>query len=262
MRTALMALVLLASEFALSQTCSLPPDLYRERVRLVERYAEEVGNNYLQNKAAYDDILQKKRAVDQKYFEYMGRVANGTSETIRECCPSSQEDLIALRICALSSYLQSGRKNVESFLASVPGDQKSAQSLWLLDEIVYSHEREAANQIPFRPLGPVTSYLSELYKLVLKGEQEAIRKYLSLVPLAEGDAGEQMAAQGQKLFLDHPRLMIENWDIFGKYPETLETIREMMSTQEKHQALSAVQKECSTKRRNCREISSFLEQAD
>lgn len=262
MRAVLLLFGLLAPRFATAQSCALPPDLYRERVHLVERYSKEVGNDYLLNKAAYDDIVRKRRAIDQKYFEYMGRVANGTPEAIRECCPTSQEDLIALRICALSSYLQSGGKNVQSFLASVPGDQKSAQSLWLLDEVAHSQGPGAdESKIPFQPLGPVSTFISELYTLVLAGDQNAIRKYLGLFELAQGttgDAAEQMEDYLEKLLLGKPALVAENWNIFREHPKALADVNEMMSEDETRQVVSSILKECSAKGRDCREIYSFF----
>jgi hypothetical protein len=109
-RTAFVVAMLVASRPALTQTCSLPPALYSERTRLEERYSKEVGNDYVKNKAAADDLLRQRRAVDQKYFKYMSRVANGTPETVRSCCPPSQQDPVALRICALSSYMKGGEK--------------------------------------------------------------------------------------------------------------------------------------------------------
>ena len=157
MRTLLVVAVLMASRPALSQTCSLPSGLYSERTRLEEKYAKEVGNDYSQKKAAADEILQQKKAVDQKYLKYMSRVANGTSDTVRACCPPSQQDPVALRVCSLSSYIKGGRKDVASFLASVPADKASAHSLWVLDEIAHSQGPGAdESKIPFQPSEPVS----------------------------------------------------------------------------------------------------------
>lgn len=259
MRTLLVVAVLMASRPALSQTCSLPSGLYSERTRLEEKYAKEVGNDYSQKKAAADEILQQKKSVDQKYLKYMSRVANGTSDTVRACCPPSQQDPVALRVCSLSSYIKGGRKDVASFLASVPADKASAHSLWVLDEIAHSQGPGAEeSKIPFQPLGPVSAYISELYKLVLAGDQNAIRKYFGLFVLADGDAAEQMEDNLEKLLLRKPVLVAENWNIFREYPKALATVDEMMAEGEKRQAVSSILTECSAKNLSCDGLSSSL----
>jgi len=255
MHILLVAALLVASRPLLLQTCSLPPGLYSERTRLEERYDKEVGNDYLRNKAIADEILRQKSSVDRKYLAYMVRVANGSSQTVNACCPFSQEDPVTLRVCALSSYVKGGRKDAALFLASVPADKVSAHSLWLLDEIAHS-EGPAADEskIPFQPSGPVSTYIGELYKLVLAGDQSAIRKYLGLFVLAQGDAGdaaEQMEDYLEKLLVRKPALVAENWSIFREYPKALANVDEMMSESERHQAVSGILGECSAKSLNC-----------
>jgi hypothetical protein len=262
MRTLLVAVVLMASRPVLSQTCSLPPGLYAEEARLEERYDKEVGNDYVRNKAVADEILQRQRAVDQKYLKYMSRVANSTAEALSSCCPSSQQDPVALRVCALSSYMKGERNDVASFLASVPADKASAHSLWLLDEIVHSQGPGVdESKLPFHPSGPVSTYISELYKLVAAGNQNAIRKYLHLFELAigtTGDAGEEMEDNLEKLLVRKPALVAENWRIFREYPKALMNVDEMMSEGEKRQAVSSILSGCAAKNLNCDGLSSAL----
>ena len=258
-RAAFVVAVLVTSRPALTQTCSLPPGLYSERTRLEERYAKEVGNDYVQNKAVADDLLRQRRAVDQKYLKYMSRVANRTPGTVRGCCPLSQKDPVALRICALSSYMKGGRKNVASFLASVPANEASTHSLWILDEIAHSQGSGTdESKIPFQPLGPVSTYLNELHKLVLVSNQNAVRKYLGLFELADGDAAEGMEDDIEKLFLHKPGLVAENWNIFRQYHKALATVDELMSEGDKRQAVSSIRKECSAKSLDCSSLSSSL----
>jgi hypothetical protein len=244
MRTVLVVTVLLASGPALSQTCSLRLGLYSERTRLEEQYDKEVGNDYVRNKAVADEILQQQWAVDQEYLTYMSRVANGTPQTVSSCCPPSQQDPVALRVCALSSYRKGGRNDVASFLASVPADKASAHSLWLLDEIAHSQGSGAdESKIPFQPLGLVSAYISELYKLVVAGNRNALRKYLGLFELAvgtTGDAAEQMEDSVEKLLVRKPVLVAENWNILREYPKALATVDEMMSEGERRQAVASV----------------------
>lgn len=262
MRILLLAAVLIPSRLALSQICSLPSGLYSERTRLEERYVKEVGNDYIGKRAIADEILREQRDVDQKYLEYMSRVADGAPESVRSCCPPSQQDPVAVRVCALSSYLKGGRKDVASFLASVPADKASAHSLWLLDEIAHSQGPGAdESKLPFRPLGPVSTYIGELYKLVLAADQEAIRKYLGLFVLAHGSAGdaaEQMEDDVEKLLRRKPALVAKNWNIFREYPKALATVDEMMSGDEKRQAVASILKECSAKRLDCSSLSLSL----
>jgi len=262
MRILLVAALLVASRPLLSQTCSLPQGLYSERTRLEERYEKEVGNDYLPNKAIADEILRQKSSVDQKYLTYMVRVANGSSQAVNDCCPSSQQDPVALRVCALSSYMKGGRREITSFLASVPTDKASAHSLWLLDEIAHSQgPRGDESKLPFGPSGPVSTYIAGLYKLVLAGDQNAIRKYLGLFVLAQGDTGdaaEQMEDYLEKLLVRKSALVAENWSIFREYPKALANVDEMMSESERHRAVSSILRECSAKSLNCDGLTSAL----
>lgn len=255
----LLAAVLIVSTPVLSQTCSLPSGLYAERTRLEDRYAKQVGNDYVQHKAVADDLMQQRRAVDQKYLKYMSRVASGTSDTVHACCPASQKDPVALRVCVLSSYMKGGREDVVSFLASVPADKTSAHSLWVLDEIAHSQGPQAdESKLPFQPLGPVSTYISELYKLILTGNAEAIRKYLGLFVLADGDAAEQMEDNLEKFLVRKPALVAENWSIFREHPKALATVDEMMSEGERRQAVANIRKECGAKRLKCNGLSTSL----
>ena len=262
MRIVLLAAVLIACRPALSQICSLPSGLYSKRTRLEERYVTEVGKDYIGKRAIAEEILQEQKEVDQKYLEYMSRVANVSFQAARTCCPPTQQDPVAVRVCSLSLYVKGGRKDVTSFLASVPADEASAHSLWLLDEIGHSQGPGAdESKFPFRPLGPVSTYIGELYKLVLTADRDAIRKYLRLFVLAHGttgDAAEQMEDDVEKLLRRNPALVAENWSIFREYPRALATVDEMMSGDEKREAVSSILKECSAKNFDCNGLSSSL----
>lgn len=259
MRNLLAAVVLMAVAPVLAQTCSLPADIYRQRVQLERRYSKEVGNDYSKNQSIADGILREQKAIDRVYLSYIDQVANGTLETIHGCCPSSLRDPVALKVCALSLYIKTGRRDAALFTASVPRDQASADSLWILDEIVYSQRPELEkDKVPFHPLGPVSTYLEELYKLVLAGNGGAIREYLGLFELAHGDAAEQMEDDAEKLFLRKPALIAENWSIVRDHHKALAILDEMMSVAEKREAVSGIQKECVAKSLNCDGLSSSL----
>jgi len=259
MRNLLAVVVLMAAAPVLGQTCSLPADLYRQRVQLDRRYSKEVGNDYSKNQSTADGILREQRAIDGVYLSYITQVANGTLETIHGCCPSSLRDPVALKVCALSLYIKTGRKSAALFTASVPRDQASADSLWKLDEIVYSQRPELEkDKVPFHPLGPVSTYLDELDKLVVSGNDDAIRRYLGLFELAHGDAAEQMEDDAEKLFLRKPALIAEKWNIIRDHHKVLAILDQMMSEGDKHQAVSSILTECSARNLNCDGLSSSL----
>jgi len=257
MRFALVTWMVISPAMLHSQVCSPPPTLYRERVMLDERYAKEVGNHYTEHEGIAAKIDAQRNAIDRKYLGFMHQVTDGTTESIRRCCPQGLKDPIMIQMCNLGSYIQGGRKGVTSFLELVPKDKSSAYGLWVLSEIAFPREPEAEDgRTPFAPYGPVTTYIEELYRLVRSGNHVALRKFLRLLELANGEAAEGIEGDMEELLMHHPGIAAVDWRIMREYPEAIETVNEMMEDDAKHQAVKGILQECSVRHLDCDGLSS------
>jgi hypothetical protein len=188
----------------------------------------------------------------------MYQIADGTAESIQRCCPQGLKDPIMIQMCNLGSYIQGKRRGVGSFIDFVPSDKSSAHSLWVLDDVAFARGTETKGHTPFAPLGPVSTYIEELYRLVLSGNQEALRKFLVLSQLSNGDAGEQIEGDIEKILLHYPEIAAVNWKIIKAYPSAIEMVKEMMEDNDRQQAVKGILHECSAKNLDCDGLSSAL----
>jgi len=239
-----------------SQACSPPATLWRDRVLLEQRYAKEVGNDYTGHEQIAAQITAQKKAIDRKYLGFMNQIADGTPESIHRCCPQGLKDPAMIQMCNLGSYIQGKRQGVASFLDLVPSDKSSAHSLWILDDVAFARGTEMKDHTPFGPYGPVTTYIEELYRLVRSGNQKALRKFLRLLELSYGEAGEEIEGDIEDLLMHHPGLAAVNWKIMKEYPEAIKTVNEMMEDDAKHQAVKGILGECSARHLDCDGLSS------
>lgn len=239
--------------------CGLKPGVYQARENVVAQYAREVGNDYVGHKALADSLLKRQKVIDQQYYTFMERVSQGGTVEKRTraemCCRQAGDDPIARLICALAAYLRGGRRDPSVFVKSVPGDKESADALWALDEIASSQGGETGGPAtPFGPSGPVDRYLDELFRLVAGGESDAVQKYLTLYPLADGEYAESMEDQLEHLFLDHPSVVLQHWILFKGDTRVFADLKESLSRDQKRRIVSGARAHCSISRPACREL--------
>jgi hypothetical protein len=239
--------------------CGLKPRLYQARENVVAQYAHEVGNDYVGHKALADSLLKRQKEIDQQYYTFMARVSqagNVEKRTRAEmCCRQADDDPIARLICALAAYLRGGRRDPSVFVKSVPGDKESADALWALDEIASSQGGETGGPAaPFGSSGPVDRYLDELFRLVAGGKSDAVQKYLTLYPLADGEYAESMEDQLEHLFLDHPSVVLQHWVLFKGDTRVFADLKESLSRDQKRRIVSGARAHCSISRPACREL--------
>jgi len=257
MRFVLATWILISPVMLQSQVCSPSPTLYRDRVMLEQRYEKEVGDHYTEHEEIAAKINAQQDAIDRIYLGFMHQITDGTAESIHRCCPQGLKDPIMIQMCNLGSYIQGGRRGVASFLELVPKEETSAYGLWVLDRIAFPREPETkSGRTPFAPYGPVTTYIEELYRLVRSGNQIALRKFLRLLELANGEAAEGIEGDMEELLMHHPGIAAVDWKIMRKYPEAVEIVNEMMDDDAKHQAVKGILHECSVRHLDCDALSS------
>ncbi|HEV2396238.1 MAG TPA: hypothetical protein VGS27_04820 [Candidatus Sulfotelmatobacter sp.] len=260
-RPAVLAVLLLLS-FASGlrgSDCGLKTGLYQARKNVVAQYAREVGNDYAGRQALADTLLKQQKEIDRQYHSFMERVSQTGSVEKRAqaevCCRQTGGDPIAHLICGLATYLRDDRRDPAAFLESVPADKESANALWALDEIASSQGDETGKAVaPFGPSGPVDRYLHELFRLTANGEPEAIKKYLGLYPLADGEYAESMEDQLERLFFEHPAVILRHWALFKADTRIFADLKESLSSEQKQRIVSGAKANCSIDRTACKEL--------
>lgn len=236
--------------------CKLPNDLFARRSALVAQMAGK------QPDAALSKELER---IDEEYFQFMVEVArSGTSDgkPNPDCCRDSEQDPIADLICKLSRYLQTERKQTELLVESVPNNPRSREALWALDKIAYLHARQDERNIPalFKPSGPVTMFLEELYRVASHGNKEALSKFLELYPFSDGEYAEEMDDHIEKLFTSNLDLVLRRWSIFERHQRALLRIKDTLPNDEKQALTTKLQQEksCVTYPAACARLRALL----
>lgn len=255
MRTSLLSFLTVITLIcsAHSQECQVEPARYNERAKIEHRYDVEVGNDYVTHKSVADALLNQKKEIDRDYARFMLY-----AEHRPQCCPTESQDLISKHFCALVRYRASNRTGIADFLADIPKDKQSAHALWVLDEIALGTSQQDSTGLPFAPYGPVQDYLGGLFRLTEQGNPAALRKFLTLYSFADGEYAESLEDETERLFTQHPEIVVTNWETIRKYPGLLSDMREMMSNELMGEVSSKLQRQCSLQHRECAEILSAL----
>jgi hypothetical protein len=227
--------------------------LYESRLDIEDRYTRQVGNDYLGHKSVADALLQQKREIDKEYARFMLEVERNPT-----CCASVPQDPIEKHVCALALYRPNKNAAVADFLKDVPDDKESAAALMVMDEIAYGTNERNSTGLAFGPYGPVTNYLTDLFRLASAGDKEALRKFLGLYAFATGEYAEALEDDAEKLFLEHSRIVVLNWQLIRTHTDLLPDLSNMMSRDQKVEARSQIKRQCSLLHRKCDEILASL----
>jgi len=202
--------------------------------------------------------------INEEYFQFLLRVSKSdfSKEAELGCCKSPGKDPVERIVCKFVRYLKTGKKDYRLLLESVPTDATSREALWALEPIAYLHAEREPNSAPaiFKPSGPVTLFLDELFNLVSSGDSEAISKYLELYLYSDGEHAEEMDDQIESLFHKHLSLVLKHWTTFRIHRDALLKFAAFLSNEEKRtlRAEIAGSKECARASDACSEIKSLL----
>jgi hypothetical protein len=148
--------------------CPLTKGLFGRRSALIAE-----GGAYRRESSDATDASKELESINEEYFQFMLRVSSGENPrgTELECCKDSTQDPVAQIVCKFSKYLRTGKKDHRLLLDSVPTDATGREALWALEPIAFFHAEHDPENIPalFKPAGPVTLFLAELYRLVRLG---------------------------------------------------------------------------------------------
>jgi len=171
------------------------------------------------------------------------------------CCAENPRDPVARLICKLTFYLtkqSTAKEFVEHFPVS-----GNLDPFWALDIIASVNEKpNSPDSLPplFRPDGPTSSYITELFRLVTKGDKPALQKYLQLSLRADGAFAEDMADQVEKLFFEHPDIVLSNWDALKNNILVTQNLQFLLPEDRKQQLRQKFERYCHINERACREV--------
>jgi hypothetical protein len=232
----------------------LPPDLFERRAAVVKEFESAMPGS-----EAVEEIRPRLKAVDEQYYQFMMTLSDDAQQhrlaELNACCAENPRDPVARPICKLTFYLtkqSTAKEFVERFPVS-----GNLDAFWALDSIACVKENpNSPSSIPplFRPDGPTSSYITELFRLVTKGDKSALQKYLQLSLRADGAMAEYMADQVQKLVSEHPEVVLENWDALKNNQRVIPILQDSLSEDEKRQLRQKYERYCHINEGACREV--------
>jgi len=260
MKRAPILLVLLAQAIqcvgqSVNNPCKLPPDLFDRRVAVMKEFDSAVPGS----EAVVEEIRPRLKAIDEQYYQFMMALSDYAQQNrlveLKTCCGQNAGDPIALLSCRLAFYLtkqSTAKEFVENF--AVFGD---LDPFWALDIIASVNEKpNTPDSLPplFRPEGPTSSYITELFRLATKGGKPALEKYLQLYLRADGAMAEYMADYVEKLFFEHPDIVLDNWDALKNNQRVIPNLQDSLSEDEKRQMRQKYAQYCHINESACREV--------
>ena len=254
----LLAHAIICAAQSVNNPCKLPPDLWDRRAALYTQLGY-AGSSETVGGMTGDEIRTRLWAVDEQYYQFMMALSDDAQQhcwvRMKACCAGSPQDPVARLTCRLALYLtkqSTAKEFVEQFPAS--GD---LDPLWALDEIANVKSiPNGPDTLPplFGGDSPFDSYITELMKLVTKGNKQALQKYLQLSLRADGYFAEEMADEVEKLISDHPEFVLRNWDALKNNNLVIGVLADEFSEDEKRQLRQKYERYCHLNKSACREL--------
>jgi len=263
MRLTLVAFLLLSLTFTcLAQTtdkaCVLRADLFARRMELASKLDSEIaasrsGGN---KNRGVEDAQAQLQSIDKEYYQFMLAASNrATTENSAErnaCCTSNTNDPIAVLICKLSRYMAK-QNTAEEFVDGFPSS-RDLGAFWALDQIANVTQTPGSVPSLFSPDGPVSLYITELFKLVTKGDKKALQKYLELYLHADGEYAELMEDELEQLFSKHPEVVLENWNAIKSNKRVMPNLQDSLSSDQKREMKALFRRHCQLNGTACTEV--------
>lgn len=208
----------------LKKACELPEGLYAHLQTLKQQYSEQVRSGYLNHREAADRTKAQMRVLDQQYRVFLSTLCvaarHGNVQFVRQCCADADNDPMAEEICNLARYLADERGTAERFVQTFPDTSRQIGVLWDLDEISNGPQGLLVNACG--STGLVDLYLNKLFGLAAIGDRQALEKFVNLSQHAEGTYAEGLTDQIKSLFVENPRLVLDQWTVIRRFPHIRE----------------------------------------
>jgi hypothetical protein len=217
-----------------TEACVLPVGLFARRQTLEQEYSKQVGNDYVSHKQAADHIQAQIRAVDRHYRALLstlcGAASDGDADFVDQCCAETDHDPLAGEICNLAHYLADERGDAKRFVQAFPQTPQEIDILWNLDQISFGPQGLVVKECG--PIGAVDLSVDKLFDLVALGDQQALGKFVNLSQHADGAFAEGLADRIKRLFVEKPRLVLEQWSVINQFPDIQEVCAEFVDDEQ------------------------------
>ncbi len=217
------------------------------------------GGIYQQRKA-FERLGDRRAEIDRKYVEFMKSAAqfyaDHEANSVNACCDAAKKDPIEVPFCALVRYLLSDRKDAAAFLAALPKTDRQLEALWLMDAVSGAGTMEFPALLAAlpAPYGLVEECIDELFALVEAGNTAAAERYLYIYDRANGQYGEYIDDQLEKLFREYPQRVVELWPVFRTHLKGLETVPDDLPRDESVRIAALYKDLCKSGDSRCAEI--------
>jgi hypothetical protein len=235
--------------------CALPIGLFARRQALKQQYSEQVRSGYLSHKEAADHILAQLTVVDQHYRALLstlcGAASDGDADVVDRCCGETDHDPLAGEMCNLAHYLADERE-AKHFVQNFPETPQKIAIFWDLDEVSYGRQGLLVKECG--PIGGVDLYVDKLFNLAVLGDQQALEKFVNLTQHAEGEFAEGLGERMKRLFVENPRLVLEQWSVIRRDPHIQYVASDFVDDNEQATAERNFHKLCIRPSQACAEI--------
>jgi len=254
----LIAFAFMSGSTAGQGDCRLRKGLFERRAALISGGA---GAAEVSDKTAASEELEK---INEQYFRFLMRVSgeDHQDESESTCCREAEDDPLARIVCRFVQYLRTGKKDHRLLLESVPADSTGREALWALEPLAYLHAEREPQNVPalFKPSGPVTLYIDQLFALVRSGDRQATSKYLELYLYSDSEHAEEMDDQIESLLHKRLGLVLVEWDIFRRHRPAMEKFITFLSSDERKSLKSeiAANKVCTLNSEPCHDLQKLL----
>ena len=242
--------------------CKLATDLFNRRTTVAKELDSEIAaTRTIPGLSTSEKNLQAQlRAADQKYHRFMMVISElamqHRSDQLKACCNENVGEPIAESTCGLALHLTQQNTAGEFVLGFPTSD--NLQSLWALDEIANVEQTPKSVPTLFAPDGPVSLYITELFKLVEKGDKRALQKYLELYLQADGQYAELMQDQMEHLFSERPKIVLENWTSIRSKRQVITNLQDTLLGDQKQRLRLQFRRYCYVNPSACRDLITAL----
>jgi hypothetical protein len=242
--------------------CKLSPDLFNRRTAMVKELDSEIAATRMKPGLSISEknLQGQLRVADQEYHRFMMAVSENAMQhrlgQLNTCCRENVGEPVARLVCGLALYLTK-QNTAEGFVQGFPATD-DLQHFWALDEIANVEQTPKSVPPLFAPDGPVSLYISELFKLVEKGDKRALQKYLELYLHADGQYAELMQDQMEHLFSERPKIVLDNWAPIRSNQRVIANLQDSLSVNQKQQIKSQFRRYCYVNAMACRDLIAAL----
>ncbi len=139
---------------------------------------------------------------------------SGNFSYIKKIASKNKKDPFFFPTCILLEYsakLISEKEFVEAFPGTKAENYIFVTAIWGCDQPCKIFGRAGVGQ-------PIFPYYDELFKLMAKGNRQAIKKVLDSVPWSDGEVAEMLQDAGflPDFFAEHADIVLKNRDLFRK----------------------------------------------